>query len=41
VRAVALYHQLQIIQTANNMATTKWTIDTTHSEVQFKVKHLV
>ncbi|PZR39164.1 MAG: hypothetical protein DI538_07560 [Azospira oryzae] len=23
------------------MATTKWAIDTTHSEVQFKVKHLV
>jgi polyisoprenoid-binding protein YceI len=23
------------------MATTKWNIDTTHSEVQFKVKHLV
>jgi polyisoprenoid-binding protein YceI len=41
VDAVALYHQLQIIQTENNMATTKWAIDTTHSEVQFKVKHLV
>ena len=23
------------------MATTKWTIDTTHSEVQFKVKHMM
>ena len=23
------------------MATTKWVIDTTHSEVQFKVKHMM
>lgn len=29
------------MKAADVLAQTKWGIDTTHSEVQFKVKHLV
>jgi polyisoprenoid-binding protein YceI len=46
MRAVALYHKILFTKTLNTMnatteVKTKWSIDTTHTEVLFKVKHLV